>query len=243
MDTVVWYHRTSKCCFLSWYSNELFRFFFTSNTSIGRSSSDHWKHGLLRPTNLKGKAQGFPKKKEKKKVVFGDDLITYLTKIEQIQHAFDFLTHVQNPGHCSSSPCGYRHWPSWWGFPSQFQYGAAKWFRTLAVNEFKVPVLIIGKFRGYSESTSGLAMPRKTGDLHVSPIMPPIYGFAWWWSIISARLNPWVEDEIWRAISMGLVFYIWRGASHLFIYRTARVSSEESYITAYWITRVRYFPT
>lgn len=70
----------------------------------------------------------------------------------ELQSALDFIKSVQEPVNCTGSSYVVVQIGINGGFAAQFQYAAAEWMRTFAALDFKVPVLIRGRFIGYSDS-------------------------------------------------------------------------------------------
>jgi hypothetical protein len=67
--------------------------------------------------------------------------------------AFSLLNKVQNPANCSSPNvryavvrCGHKA-----GFASQYQLTAISWLKVLALLDYSVPVLIVGRLQGYTD--------------------------------------------------------------------------------------------
>jgi len=143
------------------------------------------------------------------------------------EEALNFLHQMQSGQSCSGNATytvidmnGYG------GFASQFQQVAAEWIRAAAHHDYKIPVLLTGHIRGYSDvkycdhvnhewtcyflplsnchtelmkSGNKVAYEFKTVDDSVVPAKFSHMGIAWWWGIVHLyifRLQPYVETYI-----------------------------------------------
>jgi hypothetical protein len=65
--------------------------------------------------------------------------------------AFKFIDEMQNPSNCTGVEYAVADMGCGGGFAAHFQLAASEWWRTAAAFNYKIPVLIIGHIRGYSD--------------------------------------------------------------------------------------------
>lgn len=143
------------------------------------------------------------------------------------EEALDFLHQMQNDQSCSGKKTyTLIEMNGWGGFASQFQQVVAEWIRAAAHHNYKIPVLLTGHIRGYSDvkycdhvnhdwtcyfmplsnchtqlMKSGIKVGYefRTVNESVVPAKFAHMGLAWWWGIVHLyvfRLQPYVESYV-----------------------------------------------